>query len=101
MLECGLASYPSDGESAMTGTTGQTLLKWWPVLLVAAGLVASGVTAQNQIKNITKEMDKLTEDVEENEDDISEMRRKQLRDTAEIKGDVKLILRLLEDREDN
>ena len=76
----------------------EKMMKWLPLVVLAASIVASAVTAQNQIKTLEKSVEKMAEDVEENEDDISEVRRRQLQDTAEIKGDVKLILKLLEQR---
>lgn len=85
--------------------SGDTFLKWWPVMLVAGGIIGSAATAQFQINGNAAEIEDLSESVDENEDAIDDLDRAiaalqldQKVDLEEIRGDIKMILRLMQER---
>lgn len=63
---------------------GDTLLRYWPILVVASGLVASGSVSQFQISANAEEIDDLSESVDENEDAIDLIQRQLIQRQGQV-----------------
>ena len=81
----------------------ESLKSWLPIVVLAVGIVGTFVRAEDQIKDNETAIGGVAEDVEDIEDKqrfIEQQLIKQQGDQKvqiqELKGDVKLILRLLE-----
>ena len=85
---------------------GDTLKTWIPIVVLAVGIVASYVRAEDQIADNSEEISDLSESVDEVEDEVGKLQNHILRqqgeqkiEIQELKGDIKLILRILEDQQ--
>ena len=74
----------------MSGT-GQAILRYWPVIVLAAGLVSSGSVAQLQIGANAEEIEDISESVDENEEAINEIELFLRQRQGEIALDVQRI----------
>ena len=72
------------------------LLKYVPITLVAASLVASAATSQFQIAANADDLTDLSESVDENEDTIEEIQRVLIR----RQGEVELNLQQIKSKQD-
>jgi len=86
--------------------TVERLLRWLPMVLVVSGVVGAAAVAQFQINAHAEEIKDVKEDVEANEDDVERIQRLLIEqqgdnrlEIQELKGDIKLILRLLQEDE--
>lgn len=84
--------------------TAGDLVKYLPVAVVAAGLVGTGYVTLERQASLRDEVQDLSDSIDENEDEIDRLRMMVIEgqgDTksmiATIQGDVKMVLRLLED----
>lgn len=82
-------------------------LKWLPVTVVAVGLIGTAYVTLDRQAAMAEELKDQSESIDENEDDIQQIQRllieqqgQQKVEIQELRGDVKLILRLLEQLED-
>lgn len=66
-------------------------LKWVPLVVLFAGLVASSTTAQLQISANAGEVLSLIEDLEEVEDDVEQIRRILIQRQGEVSQQVQRI----------
>lgn len=73
-----------------------SFLKYVPITLVAASLVASAATAQFQIAANAEEVSDLSESVDENEETIEEIQRVLIR----RQGEVELNLQQIKSKQD-
>jgi hypothetical protein len=86
------------------------LLKYWPVILVASGVIASASADNWRLGEHTEELEELSIGVEHNEDAIEEIQRLLIRRQGEVEllvqrieaeqrnqgGDLAQIIRILE-----
>ena len=84
--------------------TPRDLLGFLPLGLVAAGVIGTGYVTLERQANLRAEVEDLSESNDELEDDVQRLRMQVLEgqgDTksmiATIQGDVKMVLRMLED----
>jgi len=69
----------------------QDYMKFLPLLIIAAGVVASATTAQVQIGNNNDELIDLSEGVDENEEDIELIQRTLIQRQGETRLQVQRI----------
>lgn len=74
----------------------ETLMKYVPIALLAASLVASATTAQVQIGENAEDLADLSESVDENEETIEEIQRVLIR----RQGEVELNLQQIKSKQD-
>jgi hypothetical protein len=65
-------------------------------MLVAGGIIGSAATAQFQINGNAEEIADVSESVDDLEDIVDGLRLEQKVDLQEIRGDVKMILQMVE-----
>lgn len=90
----------------MMSHVADAFLKYTPIALLVAGLVGTGYVTLERQAALAEEVEDISESVDENEDNINAMERLLLRqqgdqklEIQELKGDIKLILRLLQEAE--
>lgn len=76
----------------------EKIMKWWPVAVMAATLVAGGAVAQYQIGQLAGEQEEMSEDIEENSDDIEVIQQQLIRRQGEIGIDLER-LRIEQDQQ--
>ena len=75
----------------------ENMLKWITPVLLGASIIATTAVAQYRLALTEAEIEDLSESIDENEDEISNLTLQQLRELGEMKGDIKLLLRLLQE----
>jgi len=86
----------------------ENMLRWIPLVGIVTGIIATAAVAQFQINEHDKELSGLEEDIEDTEEDVEQIQRliiqqqgRQQVEIQELRGDIKLILRLLQQNGSN
>lgn len=84
------------------------LLPFLPVAVLAVGLVGTGYVTLERQQAIAEDVVDNTKDIERNEEELDQLQRLLLEQAGdqkveiqELRGDIRLILRLLQDMERN